>query len=93
MAPQGMPGRSGLGTYIAERTIATQGPWLVVLILLGIVLTCGDRRATVIPVDQLCLPHPHRARSLTCDLMALLLAGTFSVHLPSSQGVWDDGEG
>lgn len=43
-APQGLPGRSGLGTYIAERTVATQGPWLVVLVLLGIVLTCGDRR-------------------------------------------------
>lgn len=54
-APQG-PGTNswdrlvddpGLGTYIAEGAVATQGPWLVVPVLLGILLTCGDRRATV----------------------------------------------
>lgn len=54
-APQG-PGTNsmdclvdepGLGTYIAEGAVATQGPWLVVPVLLGILWTCGDRRAAV----------------------------------------------
>lgn len=63
VTPQGVLGSSGLGTYVAERTIATQGPWLVIFILLGILLTCGDRRATVTPAGQLCLPPPTPTRS------------------------------
>lgn len=43
--------RGGLGTYVAEGAVATQGPWLVAAVLLGIVRTCGDRRAAVTHTD------------------------------------------
>ena len=79
-------------TYIAEGAVATQGPWLVVPILLGILLTCGDKRAAMTQADS-ALPHPQPVRSLTHVLATLLLTGGTSRHLLPGQRVGDDGEG
>ena len=85
-------GGSGLRTYTAEGAVATQGPWLVVPILLGILLTCGDKKAAVTQADS-APPHPQPVRSLTRVLATLLLTGGPSRHLLPGQRVGDDGEG